>query len=218
MSLFTGVYKAMHLFILTVKPVSSRISRMTASSGDSCGSTPPPGSTQTGTSRLLTRSTSVFSFIKMTPITLLISFFCICLLGGCYKDNLYVQQEWVDGSFLASSKVCSPDPRQSHPPIGQRLIIGWDFPKSLFQEGLTLVATVRLWDNSQQEFRKAITRKREVIEYFFQNDQEGIDLRILTYKIQILGPDGKEVRVWEHHLWTELIDLDKRSSADKTSS
>jgi hypothetical protein len=154
----------------------------------------------------------------MTPATLLIGIVCIGLITGCYKNHLYVQQEWVDANFLASSKVQTPDPRQERPPLGQRLIIAWDFPKSIFQEGLDMVATVRLWDNSQTVYREVLERKRDVKALYFANDQAGIDRRILTYRVQIFDKNGWEVEKWEHQFWTELIDIgreDKYSSAQR---
>lgn len=129
-----------------------------------------------------------------------------------------MQQEWVDANFLASSKVNTPDPRQEHPPLGQRLIIAWDFPKSVFEKELTMVATVRLWDNTQQVFRQPMIRKRDITALFFANKQAGIDRRILTYKVQIFAANGKEVEKWDHQLWTELIEVgsdDNISSAQR---
>jgi len=54
-----GSYKAILRTISTWKPLSSLSSRLMASSGVSPWSMPPPGSTHTGTSRRLMRSTSV---------------------------------------------------------------------------------------------------------------------------------------------------------------
>lgn len=152
----------------------------------------------------------------MAPATLVI--LCICLLSSCYKNHLYVQQEWVDANFLASSKVHTPDPRQACPPLGQRLIIAWDFPKSLFLEDLTLVATVRLWDNTEQVFSRHLERKRDVTALFFPRGTDCVDRRILTYKIAVFAANGEEVTKWEHHFWTELIEIGESSlSAHKMS-
>lgn len=132
-----------------------------------------------------------------------------CIVSGCYKRNLYVQQEWVDVSFLASSKVGTPDPRQADPDIGQRLIIAWDFPRSIFEKNLTLVATVRLWDSTQEIQTISIERKKDTIALFFSNKDPKIDRRILTYRVQVFSETGEEVQKWEHPFWTELIDIDR---------
>jgi hypothetical protein len=133
----------------------------------------------------------------------------ICLFTGCYKNHLYVQQEWVDASFLASNKVNTPDPRKENPPEGQRLIIAWDFPKSLFQEGLTMVATVRLWNNIEEIFTIPLERKRDATYLFFSTKENGNEGKILTYRIQIFSKTGFEIETWEHHFWTKQIDLDR---------
>ena len=99
-------------------------------------------------------------------------------------------------------------------------MIAWDFPKSLFQKDLTLVATVRLWDNTQRVLVYPIERKRDSTAFFFSNDQPGIDRRILTYRVQIFSENGDLVEKWEHHFWTELIDIDRKdnfSSAQRMS-
>ena len=69
-------------------------------------------------------------------------FFLACA-AGCYKNHLYVQQQKIDQSFLASSHVGTPDPRQKSPPLGQKLLIAWSFPWSLFSQDLTAITTVR---------------------------------------------------------------------------
>lgn len=136
----------------------------------------------------------------------------LLFLSGCYKNHLYVQQEWVDADFLASSKVHTPDPRQAHPPQGQRLLIAWDFPKSVFDRRLTLAATVRFWDNTQTTIVQPIERKRDSIAHFFPNDGQGADRRILTYRVQIFAESGDLVETWNHQFWTELIDVDRHES------
>jgi hypothetical protein len=128
------------------------------------------------------------------------------LLTSCYKGHLYVQQEWIEKEWLASSRVLTPDPRQENPPQGQRLLIAWDFPKSLFQQGLTVQATVRLWDNTQTVHTYPIERKRSFTSFFFPHRPETDD-RILTYKVQVINQEGKIVETWEHQFWTELIQI-----------
>lgn len=125
-----------------------------------------------------------------------------------------MQQEWVDENFLASSHVRTPDPRQEKPPRGQRLLIGWDFPRSLFQENLTLVARIRFWDNREEVLSHPIERRRDAIAFdFFQENQ-----KILTYQVQVLSGTGATIEVWEHHFWTELIDIDRQESRSAAQS
>jgi hypothetical protein len=126
------------------------------------------------------------------------------LCGGCYKNHLYVQQEWIDVDFLASHKVGTPDPKQEHPPQGQRLIVAWDFPKSLFLRNLTVIATIRLWDHTELDFSLPVERKRDTVAFFVPEDWAKGE-KILTYRVQIVAADGEIVETWTHHFWTEPV-------------
>ncbi len=124
------------------------------------------------------------------------------LLSGCYRHHLYVQQEIVNRSFLASSHVNTPDPRQSDPPDGQRLLVAWDFPRSLFQKELSLAITVRFWDDTQQEITEPLSRKRGYQAYSFPKK------KILTYRVQVVTKEDEIIETWKHHFWTEQIDVE----------
>lgn len=148
-----------------------------------------------------------------------LSFFCLfflILLSGCSKGHLYVQQEWINSDFLASTHVDTPDPRQEDPPKGQRIITSWDFPLSWFRKEPSIFLTVRFWDNTQDVFFRPIEKKRGFSTFFFSNPEEERDKRILTYRVQILSKDGEILETWEHQFWTELIDIgDKEITLDK---
>ncbi len=151
---------------------------------------------------------------------LFIAFFSLFFSVGCYKNYLYVQQEWIDREFLASSKVNTPDPRQAHPPEGQRLLVSWDFPKSVFSEGLDLHLTVRFWDNTEQYFTQALERKRDIATFYFPSEKHNGDKKILTYLLEVKNQSGETVQVWKHHFWTRLIQINNAavSANDKQGS
>lgn len=134
------------------------------------------------------------------------------LATSCYKNHFYVQQEWIDRSYLASTHVHTPDPRQEHPPSGQQLLVSWDFPRSVFEQKLHLEATIRLWDSTQELIIRPILRKRGYEVFYFPNDLPGTDKRILTYSIRALSERGEVVGYWEHQFWTKLIDIGKPES------
>ena len=131
------------------------------------------------------------------------------LLSSCYKDHLYVQQEWIDQQSLASSHIGSPDPRRKEPYIGQKLLIGWEFSLSLYEEDLTLFVTVRLYDNSQHTYCHHVDQKRGWTSYFFPNPLEEKEKRILTYRVEVQNREGKVVESWLHQLWTEKVDVEE---------
>ncbi len=118
---------------------------------------------------------------------------------------IYVQQESIDGSYLASSRVGTPDPRAKNPKVGQQLNIYWDFPLSLYKKELTMYLTVRFWDSTEEVFQYPITKKRDIKTYFFKK-QKG--KKLLTYKIDIVSKENKIVDTWKHQLWKELITVE----------
>lgn len=136
----------------------------------------------------------------------LILFFFIT---SCYKNYLYVHHEKMDATSLASTHVDTPDPRLKHPPNGQMISVFWDFPLSIYRENLTLVTTVRFWDNKQDVFVYKIPRKRGYITYKFQDDTVAKNKRILTYKVDVLNEDRVLIDKWRHHFWKELIKINR---------
>ena len=143
---------------------------------------------------------ATLSGFSIRTTLLLLIFFC---LSGCYKNHLYVQQEWIDEFYLASTKIGTPDPARDDPPEGEKLLIAWDFPKSLFDQSLTLKTIVRLWDNTQKEFDLPIERTRDVTDLFFPSSN-----KILTYQIQVVNNKGEIIETWDHQFWTQLIQID----------
>lgn len=113
-------------------------------------------------------------------------------------SHLYVQQETIDQRYLASNHVDTPDPMRAHPPIGQKLLIAWDFPGSLYDQCLNAYATVRLWNNEEKIYKIEIDQKRGTASLFFPE-------RILTYRVLVCNQTGELIEAWEHQFWTELI-------------
>ncbi len=131
------------------------------------------------------------------------------LITSCYKNYLYVHHEKMDRTYLASTYIGTPDPRQKHPPDGQRISISWDFPLSIYRENLTMITTIRFWDNKQDVFVHKISSKRGYISYKFQDNTENKTKKILTYKVDVLNEDGDLVDQWKHQFWKELIKINK---------
>ncbi len=136
----------------------------------------------------------------------------VLLLSSCYKDNLYVQQEWVDKNYLASSYVKTPDPRDNNPQIGQKIIISWDFPLSDYKKDLTIILYVRLWDQTQKELTYKIERKRGYTDFFFENKNREQNKKILTYRLDVVDKNNEIIRTWKHQLWTKQINIDKEEN------
>ncbi len=84
-------------------------------------------------------------------------------------------------------------------------MIGWDFPKSLFQQELTLTVTVRLWDQTETLYTLPVHHRRDATALFFPCTLLDKEKRILTYKIEVMNSKGELLEEWDHHFWTELI-------------
>ncbi len=134
--------------------------------------------------------------------------FFFFLTTACYKDHLYVQQEWVGKDDLASTHVDTPDPRSKHPKTGQQIIVCWDFPLSIYKKELSMKLQVRFWDQTQKEELCVLDKKRGYAAFFFENDKKLQDKKILTYRIEIHSKDNELVEEWVHQFWTESISVD----------
>lgn len=139
----------------------------------------------------------------------------LILLSSCYKNYLFVQHEKMDSTYLSSVHVGTPDPRQNHPPDGQRISISYDFPLSVYRENLTIITTVRFWDSKQDVFVHKVSRKRGYIYYKFQDETENKSKKILTYKIDVVNEDGQLIDQWKHQFWKELIKINKEEDLNE---
>lgn len=129
--------------------------------------------------------------------------------SSCSSNYFYVQKEKVDRNFLASTHIHTPDPRQLDPPEGDSLLIRWDFPLSIFDESLSLIAKVRFCNTEEEVVIRPMFRKRDSCRLFFPHQQ------ILTYLVQAKNSSGDIVGQWEHQFWTEWIDIDREADKEE---
>ena len=148
----------------------------------------------------------LISIQRAFRLALFFLFFLVLL--SCNSSHLSVQVESLNRSFLASSYTKTPDPLQICPPSGQRIIVSWDYPLSIFRRGLNLFLTVRFENNKQEQFAYELLRKRDVITFDFPKckEKEG---KILTYRVDVFDKEGQLVDTWKHQFWTKLIDIDQ---------
>lgn len=139
-------------------------------------------------------------------------------LTACTHGHLSVQTDYINRDYLASDYVETPDPSRYCPPVGQRLIIEWFFPRSyLAYQDLHLELTVRLRNKHEKRINIPALKSYGVFIYALVNadfiDSGGIQ----TYKVDVVG-NGQVLKEWRHQLWTDLITFDipndKESNAD----
>lgn len=128
---------------------------------------------------------------------------------GCSRNQLYVHIQNLDQNYLASSHVKTPDYRQKNPFIGQRLVVSWNISKETLKEGLSLYVTVRFFDNTQVIYKRKIKKQRGILGFYFENKDQEVRKKILTYKAEIYTKDMQLVKIWKHQFWINLIDVDK---------
>ena len=136
------------------------------------------------------------------------SILLLLLLCGCEKYYLSVKREAVDQTKLASTFVGSPDPRQKNPPRGQELIIEWRLPPDALDQELVLQLDVIYKNHSEKTFCYPVDRRRGAITYALLNDEYHETEGFLTYKAEIVTPDGIVLKEWKQQLWVDLIVID----------
>jgi hypothetical protein len=130
---------------------------------------------------------------------------CFVLLAGCEKYYLSLRQQKVDATYLASSRVGTPDPEAAHPPLGQKLIIDWAIPKKLLAKKPEVVLYILYKDHSQKKLVYPIRDRHGNEVYSLLNDDFEATGGLLTYRAEIVLPGGEIYRDWKHQLWVNLI-------------
>lgn len=139
--------------------------------------------------------------ISLTYNRVFVRIICtLLLLSSCYRGSIYVQQQPVNKSYLASSHIGTPDHRQKHPDIGQNIVVSWHFPLNVYRKDFILYLTVRFWDHTEEVLSYKLERKSGNYVFFFSKER-----KILTYLVEVKNKDNEIVSSWQHQFWTKLI-------------
>lgn len=98
-------------------------------------------------------------------------FLPLSLVFGCNQYYLSVNQQWVDASYLASTHVSTPDPRQANPPLGQMLIVDWRLPKEVFSRHPEVVLDLILWDYTTRQIKIPIHHRLDFATFRLLNEE-----------------------------------------------
>lgn len=155
--------------------------------------------------------------LRATFYKICLLFLCALLLTGCLKRHLRIQVDYLSRESLASYHVGTPDPRLLYPPVGQRLILTWTFPRKYAECNYTNHAirlTLHFGNYTEEQVWIHPKNSYGVYCYCLSNqryfDKEGI----LAYKAE-LYVDNRLVEEWNHQLWTKFILFDNESYGDK---
>lgn len=113
--------------------------------------------------------------------------------------------EYVTVNSLASYHIDTPDPLLNNPPVGQRLFISWDLPKTYgCYEDLHMELFIRFRNREQDSLNIKLCNLSGTYVYGLYNDDFFKKDGILTYKILLMG-GGEVLDEWRHQIWVDMI-------------
>lgn len=127
-------------------------------------------------------------------------------LVGCQKGALYIQQQKVTSTYLASTNVGSPDPRT--PPSGQLLLAEWWIPAKIRAQQPFLRLHIVFQDTTSTCVEYPIRSMAGYETYFLVNKEFKKKGGFQSYKGEIVTQDGTVYADFTHQLWVEIINLD----------
>ncbi len=130
---------------------------------------------------------------------------CLICLSGCSNPYLSVSQLRVDRTYLASTSVHTPDPRQEKPPFGQRLIIDWRVPSEVLEKNPRICLHLFFRNYEEQVITYPIHKRFGTQQYFLLNEEYEEKKGLLTYKAEIVTDDNALYKEWKHQMWVNLI-------------
>lgn len=126
-------------------------------------------------------------------------------LSGCQKYYISIAQENVDKDYLASVALSTPDPRQIHPPLGEKLIIEWKVSKEYLIHKPSLYLHVIYKDYTEAFFTYPMPYKMDYVVYNLLGEEYQRKKGILTYQAEVRVNEEEPLLDWKHQLWTKLI-------------
>lgn len=138
----------------------------------------------------------------------------LLVMAGCQKYGIVARRQKVDPTYLASTHIGSPDPRQADPPNGQMVIVEWWVPPELFAQNPKICLHLVFWDYTERKIQFPIDRRVGYETYFILGDDFLTTCGILTYKAEIITDDGCVFRDWKHQLWVNLIQVEEEQTPE----
>lgn len=142
----------------------------------------------------------------------------LVLLFSCDKYYISVRQMPVNAGYLASTHVGTPDPRQAHPPLGQKLIINWVVPPEVLTQDPKVVLYLVYKDHTEKKISYPILYRNGMEVYSLLNEEFENKKGLLTYRAEIVTQEGEIYKEWKHQLWVNLITLDEERSSSAAST
>lgn len=139
------------------------------------------------------------------------------LFSGCQKYYISIAQESVDKDYLASVALGTPDSRQTHPPLGEKLIIEWKVSKEDLTRKPSLYLHVIYKDYTEAFFTYPMRYKLDYAVYSLLGEEYQSKKGILTYQAEVRVAEEEPLLDWRHQLWTKLIVIEEEDQPQEQS-
>lgn len=135
---------------------------------------------------------------------------------SCCPSYLSLYTRYLSEATLASYIVNTPDPTLECPPVGQRLVLNWSFPKELLKEYETLSVglTIRFRNHKEITEWLRLNRRNGTYVYDLVNSDFFDTGGFATYKADLYG-DGQLLEEWRHEMWTPLITFESPTGSEE---
>jgi len=140
---------------------------------------------------------------------------CLIYLSSCSNPYLSVSQLRVDRTYLASTSVHTPDPRQEKPPFGQTLIIDWRIPSEVLDKHPRIRLHLFFRNYEDQILTYPIHRRFGTQQYFLLNEEYEEKKGLLTYKAEIVIDGDELFKEWKHQMWVNLITIGEEKATEE---
>lgn len=125
------------------------------------------------------------------------------LSTGCQRTYLSCRSEYLHPTYLASTRVETPDPEIPYF-YGQQILVHWKLPKSCMEKPVTLLFRVRYGNREIEEIATPITTYRGWWIHRLIDEDYWCKEGVISFQAQLLQED-QVVDEWTHFLWTEII-------------
>lgn len=129
----------------------------------------------------------------------------VLLLTGCHRPHIACRSEYLHPSYLASSRVNTPDAARACF-YGQQIIVSWNLPQGCAQEDITLALHIRFGNREIETVIIPIAAHKGWWIYRLVNEEYWSRCGILAFRAELLR-SGELIDSWTHYLWAEIIDL-----------
>lgn len=135
--------------------------------------------------------------------------FCYSLLFSLLFTSCirYVQvaKVSVNQANLASTFVRSPDPKQEHPPTGEKLYISFRIPFSLEPSDCHILLSVIYKDLTEEVQTYPISHRVGALSFSLLDEKFKETKGLFAYQALLVDKDNKVIDKWEHQMWVKVI-------------